>query len=469
VKNPDGYVYSGIVWPGPAVFPDFTHSESRAWWGSLYKNFSSWGVAGFWNDMNEPAVFQSSTKTIPLDVTGRLNEPGFAPRTITQREAHNIFGMLNTRGTYEGLLKLNPDQRPFVLTRASYAGGHRYAATWTGDNNSTWNNLRLSVPMLLNLGLSGFGMVGDDIGGFGGSPSLELLTRWFEVGAFNPIFRDHTDKGSNPQEPWVGGPEHESIRKRYIEERYRLLPYIYTLAEENARTGMPLMRPLFLEFPHVDMDAANEYMWGPSLLVAPALFWEMPQNYNVHLPAGDWFDYWTGHRAIGKGAGTESVVTGPQKGPVKAMEVEIKPVLSELPVYVRGGSIVPLQPLVQSTSETPRGSLELRVYPGPNCSGSLYQDDGISFAYQKGEFYRQAFSCEVTAQNVQVRFAVHEGTWKPWWSETEIVLYDWQTASPVVTLNGKAVTGARYDAAHKALHIRIPEQGNGGELRIAAR
>ncbi len=377
--------------------------------------------------------------------------------------------MLNTRGTYEGLLKLNPDQRPFVLTRASYAGGHRYAATWTGDNNSTWNNLRLSVPMLLNLGLSGFGMVGDDIGGFGGSPSLELLTRWFEVGAFNPIFRDHTDKGSNPQEPWVGGPEHESIRKRYIEERYRLLPYIYTLAEENARTGMPLMRPLFLEFPHVDMDAANEYMWGPSLLVAPALFWEMPQNYNVHLPAGDWFDYWTGHRAIGKGAGTESVVTGPQKGPVKAMEVEIKPVLSELPVYVRGGSIVPLQPLVQSTSETPRGSLELRVYPGPNCSGSLYQDDGISFAYQKGEFYRQAFSCEVTAQNVQVRFAVHEGTWKPWWSETEIVLYDWQTASPVVTLNGKAVTGARYDAAHKALHIRIPEQGNGGELRIAAR
>ncbi|MGA3202215.1 MAG: TIM-barrel domain-containing protein, partial [Bryobacteraceae bacterium] len=299
LKNRDGSIYTGIVWPGPAVFPDFTHTPSREWWGTLYKHFYSIGADGFWNDMNEPAVFQTATKTIPLDVTGRIDEPGFRSRIVTQREAHNVFGMENSRGTYEGLLKLNPNQRPFVLTRATYAGGQRYAATWTGDNRSTWNHLRLSTPMLLNLGLSGFAIAGDDIGGFSGSPPMDLLTKWIEIGSFNPIFRDHTEKGTNPQEPWVGGPAHEAIRRRFIEERYRLMPYIYTLAEESSRDGMPLMRPLFFEFPHVDLDPGNEFMWGPSILVAPAMFEEDPQNYSAKLPSGDWYDYWTGKKISG--------------------------------------------------------------------------------------------------------------------------------------------------------------------------
>jgi alpha-glucosidase len=365
--------------------------------------------------------------------------------------------MQNTRGTYEGLLKLNPSQRPFVLTRAPYAGGQRYAATWTGDNASTWNHLRMSTPMLLNLGLSGFGIAGDDIGGFGGSPPMDLLTRWFEVGAFNPIYRDQTEKGSNAQEPWVGGPVHESIRKRFIEERYWLLPYIYTLAEENSRTGMPLMRPLFLEFPNaakdghpLDLDAGSEFMFGPALLVAPAMFQEEPQNYKVKLPAGDWYDYWTGRKVVGT-------------------EIEIKPALAELPVFVRAGSIIPLQPLVQNTGEKPRGPLELRVYPGADCSGSVYQDDGITFAYRQGEFFRQAFSCEVAAGEVRLRFGAREGTWAPWWKETEIALYGWGSAKVSVTLNGRPVPGSRYDAAHGVLRVNIPDPTGGGELRVSAR
>jgi alpha-glucosidase len=468
VKNPDGTVYSGIVWPGPAVFPDFTRSTSREWWGTLYKQFYSMGADGFWNDMNEPAVFQTSTKTIPLDVRGRLEEPGFEPRAVTQREAHNVFGMENSRGTFEGLLKLNPDRRPFVLTRATYAGGQRYAATWTGDNHSTWNHLRLSIPMLLNLGLSGFGIVGDDIGGFGGSPPMDLLTRWFEVGAFNPIFRDHTEKGTNPQEPWVGGEVHEAIRRKFVEERYRLMPYIYTLAEENSRDGMPLMRPLFLEFPNVDIDAGNEFMWGPSLLVAPAMFQEDPQDYSARLPSGDWYDYWTGKKIAGKSPGGDPVITGAARGPAAVIEVNIKPVLDELPVFVRGGSIIPRQPLVQSTSETPKGPLELRVYPGANCNGSIYQDDGISFAYRRGEFLRQSFTCEVAEGEIRVKLGAREGSYAPWWKETEVVLHG-QTANANVTLNGKPVSIVMYDAVNRVLRIRIPEQAGGGELRVKSK
>ena len=469
LKNPDGTVYTGIVWPGPAVFPDFTRESSRAWWGSLYKDFYSQGADGFWNDMNEPAVFQTPTKTIPLDVRGRIEEPGFEPRIVTQREAHNVFGMENSRGTFEGLLKLNPNRRPFVLTRATYAGGQRYAATWTGDNGSTWNHLRMSTPMLLNLGLSGFAIAGDDVGGFSGSPPMDLLTKWIEVGAFNPIFRDHTEKGTNPQEPWVGGPEHEAIRRRFIEERYRLLPYIYTLAEENSRDGMPLMRPLFLEFPNVDLDAGNEFMWGPSILVAPAMFQEEPQNYSARLPAGDWYDYWTGQKVAGKTPGGDPVITGAAKGPPAIIEVPIKPALAELPVFVRGGSIIPLQPLVQSTGEKPNGPLELRVYPGANCHGSIYQDDGVSFAYKQGEFLRQEFSCEASAGDVQVKFSAREGSWAPWWKETVVVLYGWQNATANVTLNDQPVSGSSYDAARGVLRIKIPAPARGGDLRIKSK
>ena len=153
VKNPDGSVYVGKVWPGPSVFPDFTQQQARKWWGTLYRNFSNDGAAGFWNDMNEPSIFESPTGTVPEDVVHRIDEPGFAPRTATHAEIHNIYGMENSRATFEGLRALNPDQRPLVLTRASYAGGQSYAATWTGENSSSWNHLRLAKPMLENLGL----------------------------------------------------------------------------------------------------------------------------------------------------------------------------------------------------------------------------------------------------------------------------------------------------------------------------
>ena len=251
VKNPDGSEFVGAVWPGPAVFPDFTRAQTREWWGSLYKEFVNEGVSGFWNDMNEPSVFDGPDKTMPLNTVHRIEEPGFTTRTATHAEIHNIVGLENARATYEGLLKIRPNERPFVLTRATYAGGQRYGFTWTGDNSATWNHLRLATQMVLNLGVSGIPFVGADVGGFNGSPPPALLTRWVEQAAFSPFFRDHATKGSLPHEVWNNGPEQEAIRRRYIETRYRLLPYFYELADEASRTGLPLMRPVFLEFPEI--------------------------------------------------------------------------------------------------------------------------------------------------------------------------------------------------------------------------
>jgi len=266
VKNPDGSIYTGVVWPGPSVFPDFTRQQTRAWWGTLYKHFHNIGIDGFWNDMNEPSVFNVPTKTMPLDVVHRIDEPGFATRTATHAETHDVYGMENSRATVEGLKTLDPNLRPFVLTRASYAGGQRYAATWTGDNSSTWNHLRMTTPMLENLGLSGFAFSGADVGGYAGTPSPDLLTKWIEIGAFQPIDRDHTAKGTAYQEPWVHGVAQENIRRRYIEERYRLMPYLYTTTEAMTRTGVPIVRPIFVDFPDatsdkhpMDLDAASEF------------------------------------------------------------------------------------------------------------------------------------------------------------------------------------------------------------------
>ena len=261
---------SGKVWPGPSVFPDFTHQQTRDWWGTLYRDFLHDGASGFWNDMNEPSIFDSPTSTMPLDVVHRIDEPGFAARTATHAEIHDVYGMENSRATYDGMRAIDPDTRPFVLTRATYAGGQRYAATWTGDNSSSWNHLRMTTPMLENLGLSGFAFTGADVGGYAGTPSPDLLTKWFEVAAFQPIDRDHTEKGTGDQEPWVGGAAHEAIRRHFLETRYQLLPYLYTLADEASRTGLPLVRPLFLEFPDaapdghpIDLDAGGEFLARP--------------------------------------------------------------------------------------------------------------------------------------------------------------------------------------------------------------
>jgi alpha-glucosidase len=435
MKNPDGSVFVGKVWPGDSVFPDFMRPEVRAWYGSLYAGYVKMGVRGFWNDMNEPSVFFRPDKTMPLDVQSDVSG-----RTADQREIHNVLGMENVHATHDGLVALQPNIRPLVLTRAAYAGTQRYAATWTGDNTSSWDHMRISIPELINLGLSGFAFVGDDIGGYRGGPTAELLTRWMELGAFNPFYRNHAEKGSRNREPWVDGPEHEAIRKKYIEQRYRMLPYIYTSMEESSRTGVPLMRPLSLEFPDDPLLPLYDegFMFGNDLLVAPKVR-TFTKPYFVPMPKFEWYDYWTGLKFK------------PDKELLGERGIEVDPPLDVLPVYVRAGAIIPQQPVVQHVEEQPQGPLEVRVYPGPDCHGELYQDDGNTLNYLKGEFVRVHFNCEAAAGQVNVSVSAPEGTYKPWFQQMQIVVYGIPKPS-AVTVDGNSVTNWT---------------GDGGAVRLA--
>ena len=450
LKNPDGSLYIAPVWPGASVFPDFTREATRRWWGDQYKTFVNDGIAGFWNDMNEPAIFETPTKTMPPGTLHRIDSDDFAARTTTHTEAHNVYGMENSRATYEGLLRLRPNVRPFVMTRATYAGGQRYAVTWTGDNNATWDHLKLMVHQLLNLGLSGFTWAGADIGGFTGGPSPELLTRWYQVGAFTPVFRNHAAKNTPRAEPWVDGENHLAIRRRYIEERYRLMPYFYAVAEQNSRTGDPVMRPVFYDYPELTSapcDQAMAFTVGRDLLVVPAAKPESTHEYDACMPSGGWFDYWTGLE-----------VEGETKPDAPFEVVKETPRLDRLPVFVRPGTILPRQPLTRNTSEVPNGPLELHVYPGQHCRGELYWDDGVSV---KGASLRQAVRCTLGKDGLMLHFDKREGTFRPWWKQIAVTIHGWSGPARV-----RGVDAIQSDADLRTVRFVIPDQRKAADFVI---
>jgi len=393
LTKPDGDPYVGRVWPGDSVFPDFTNPTVRDWWADLFPQFiTNSGVDGIWNDMNEPANFALPTHTVPLDI--RFNNEG---ELASHRAAHNVYGMQMHRATRDGLLRARPGQRTFTLTRATYAGGQRFGASWTGDNASTWEHLRLSISMTLGMGLSGLPFVGPDIGGFNGGASPELYARWIQVGALLPYCRTHTSWTSPDQEPWSFGPKVEKIARDSIRRRYELLPHIYTLMEESTRTGVPIVRPVWMEFPawHNDWDEGSIFLLGCELLVMPTLHSEA-RDRTVWLPPGVWFDLASGNiHAAGQ-------------------PVPVSGALDHLPLFTRAGAIIPMQSPIQHTAEKPNDPLIIDVWPSSGEStGMLYEDDGASYKFQKGEFRRTRFRCRADGNNIDVTIFKPEGTYIP--------------------------------------------------------
>lgn len=413
VKRPDGTVYEGPVWPsqaphdpGPSVFPDFSRPATREWWGSLFQGFVDAGVAGIWNDMNEPSVFVPPTGTMPLDLV-HDNEG----QPTDHREIHNVYGQLMSRATFEGLSRLRPNERAFVLTRSSFAGGQRYAAVWPGDNTADWSSLRQSVSTLLGLGLSGFPFVGSDISGFVRPASAELYTRWLQTGVFYPFMRSHTDLGTPDKEPWAFGWQNEAINRRAIELRYELLPYIYNVMRQASDTGVPAMRPLFLEFPDDDATAScdDEFLFGADLLVAPVI-WEGVSERSVYLPAGDWYDYWTGRRYSGK------------------TTIHVPVTLETLPLFVREGAFIYRQPVVQYTGQMDGNPLQLLIAPAAHSESALYEDDGASLDYRKGGFMKRRFVQNRDKTGFTVDCTAPTGTYRP--SPRALILESWTDFAP---------------------------------------
>jgi alpha-glucosidase len=422
VKNPDGSIYEAPVWPahadrhpGPSVFPDFTRSPTRAWWGRLFAGLLDAGVAGIWNDMDEPAVFDTPTGTMPLDV--RFDNDG-AP--AEHRAVHNAYGQLTSRATYEGLQQLRPDSRPFILTRATYAGGQRYAAVWAGDNVSEWSHLRGSIPLLLGMGLSGLPFVGVDIGGFAETPTAELYTRWLQLGVFYPFMRTHTTFGTPDQDPWSYGTKHEALNRRAIELRYELLPQIYNVMHDASVSGLPALRPLLLEFPTdpATYGLDDEFMFGRDLLVAPVL-WPEAAERSVYLPSGTWVDFWTGARITG-GASHRMPVT-----------------LGSIPMFARAGSFVFEHPVVQHTGELPGQPLRVMVIPGADGTSTLYEDDGETAAYLRGTSVTREFRQQTSPDKVTIAIGAPSGPFRP--ASRDLWLLVRRDAPAVVMVGGAAL------------------------------
>ncbi|MCL5989129.1 MAG: glycoside hydrolase family 31 protein [Candidatus Thermoplasmatota archaeon] len=338
VNYDSGEIVQAPVWPGLSAFPDFLLPEARSWWGKKYKFFLDKGVSGFWHDMNEPATFT---------IHGDNTLPEHSNHSVGKHKAvHNLYANFMALAGYDGFLSLNPDERPFIISRAGWAGIQRYAWSWTGDTEGTWAELKQTISTIINLGLSGVSFTGVDIGGFSDSPSNELFLRWFQMGTFLPLFRVHSAKGTRMREPWLFGKRNLDIIRKFLKLRYRILPYIYTLSYISTINGFPLIRPLFWFGDPKTADDDEKFLLGNDILVCPIL--EPGQKHkDMRLPKGKWINFWNGNIEEG------------------LVEIEVRQ--ETVPVYVREGSVIPMKG---------ENGIEFHIFPGSKLHGECYLDNG---------------------------------------------------------------------------------------------
>lgn len=412
IKYSDGTNYTGEVWPGWCHFPDFSGEKGRNFWKGEMKFFSDNGVSGIWNDMNEIATWgQKIPSNVIFDFEGRK---------ASYQEAHNVYGSLMARTSYEGA-KAAMKQRPFVLTRAGYAGMQRYTAIWTGDNRSEDNHMLAGVRLLNSLGLSGVPFTGMDIGGFTGNPTIPLYSRWIQLGAFVPYFRNHTGVNTKSAEPWAFGEEVTEIARNYISLRYKLMPYMYSTFYEATQNGLPVMRSLAIDNTFDDLiyksDYQNQFLFGQSIMVTPV---ESGKDLmKVYFPKGNWYDLYSDEPENG--------------GKEKLIEITRQ----KLPAYVKESSIIPMQSLVQSTAFAPTDTLQLHIYKGSvNNSFVYYEDDGRSFDYEKGMFYKRMIHYDAAYQVLTLEKA--EGSLASKFKHIALVLHGFSNQQ--VSINGAAAS-----------------------------
>ncbi|MFZ0533708.1 MAG: glycoside hydrolase family 31 protein [Anaerolineales bacterium] len=350
-KLPTGNILSGVSWPGWSVFPDFSKPEARMWWQEQYQLLLSEGISGIWHDMNEPASFAAwGDKTLPTTTT-HVMEGQYGDHL----EAHNLYGLLMNQAGFEAIRKYAPNKRPWIFSRAGWAGLQRFAWNWTGDVETSWEALRQTIPTILGLGLSGHSFSGVDIGGFSGSPGKELYLRWFQMATFLPLCRTHSAIGTKPREPWTYGEPTTSIIRKFLKLRYQLIPYLYTLAWETAQTGIPPVRPIFWENPQDQnlWDVEDEFLLGDALLISPIVH-EKEQSRHVTLPSGIWYSFWDDQKYIGP------------------TTIEVSTSIEIIPIFIKGGTLLPMDE---------DGKICYHIYPdvGDISSNHIFFDAGDGY------------------------------------------------------------------------------------------
>jgi alpha-glucosidase len=371
-RRADGPFMKGKVWPGECNFPDYTNPEVRDWWAGLFKELiSDIGVKGVWNDMNEPAVMDVPGKTFPMDV--RHDYDG---NPCSHRKAHNIYGTQMARATYEGVKKFAYPKRPFIITRSAYSGAQRYTSSWTGDNIATWEHLWIANIQMQRMSLSGMGFTGSDIGGFAEQPSPELYARWIQLGVFHPFCRTHSSGHHGEQEPWSFGKEVVDITRKFVEIRYQLLPYLYTMFWQYVTDGVPLLKPL-VYFDQEDVHThyrTDEFIFGNQILICPIL---EPNSLGrrMYLPKGNWYNYWTNELVSGK------------------KELWVATDFDQIPIFIKEGAIIPKYPIQQYVGQIENPEITLDIYYKLGKEKSyVYEDAHDGYDYNKGRYSYKTFS-----------------------------------------------------------------------------
>lgn len=411
-KYPDGTFYKGEVWPSWAYFPDFTKKETQDWWGEKLAGFLNMGIEGFWNDMNEPAVWGKSVPDII-----EFSDNGYG---ADHKKIHNVYALKMAEATFNSVKASG--KRHFILTRAGYAGIQRYSAVWTGDNVSNEDHLLMACLIPQSLGISGVPFVGSDVGGFGGSPSQNLYIRWMELGAFTPFFRGHACRGTPEKEPWALGEDTEIPVRDAIKQRYQFLPYLYNEFYNASITGLPIMRPVFLNYQNdpecYKKEAQEEFMLGENLLVAPVLS-ENNMAKKLYLPEGKWVSFREGKVYEGK---EWIVVDAP---------------LNYIPLFVREGGVIVLQESQNYVGEKEISEYEFRIFPGEKSTYEFYEDDGITYQYENGVY--SVTKIDINKKNdtsLEVAFSKPLNNYDSKKESYLIKLYDMKNPSEI-TFSGK--------------------------------
>ncbi|WP_184548958.1 glycoside hydrolase family 31 protein [Mucilaginibacter sp. FT3.2] len=414
-RRSDDYFMEGHVWPGRCQFPDFTNPEVREWWGGLFDELVEMGVAGVWNDMNEPAVFGAGT--FPDDVRHQYDG-----HRGSHRKAHNVYGMQMVRSTYEGLRKIMKNKRPFTITRAGYSGVQRYSSVWTGDNVASWEHLKLGNIQCQRLSVSGIPFCGTDIGGFSGEPDGELFTRWIQLGTFSPFMRAHSAGDTKEREPWSFGAPFTEINRKFIELRYRLIPYLYSTFWEHHRYGFPILRPIVMHEQDVLLNhfRQDEFTYGDKILVCPVM--EAGQTKrNVYLPKGKWFNYWTFEVSEG------------------GKEVTVDTPLETMPLFVKAGSVIPEYPVMQYVGEKEIEEVKLNVYyTDYEVNSFLFEDYGETFAYEQDIYLEKKFVVNGNSKNLTIGQSM-EGLYTPRYEGYHFNIIGLPFKPTKITVDGKTV------------------------------
>ncbi|MCP4273612.1 MAG: DUF5110 domain-containing protein, partial [Gammaproteobacteria bacterium] len=451
VKNSDGKPYQYDFFFGNTGLIDVFDDNASQWFWGIYKDIFNQGVAGTWGDLGEPEVH-------PDDSIHYISE---IKSSVRGDAIHNVYGQQWARLVYENQLKLQPDNRPFILMRSGFAGSQRYAMIpWTGDVSRSWGGLKPQVELSLSMGLLGLAYTHSDLGGFAGGKTFdqELYIRWLQYGVFQPIYRPHA-QWQIPSEVALHDNKTKDIIRAFIKLRYRMLPYIYTLAYENATTGIPMMRPVFFE-DETDaslFDITDAYLWGDSFFVSPVT--EPNQStQTIHLPKGIWFDFWSDKKYGGD------------------QSVDIPVTLETIPVLVRAGSFVPMVGDIMNTEQYSSESMSLHYYADDSVNqsnGTMYEDDGKTHdSIGKKQFEILNFSSVHTADNLTIELSKSVDTYPsmPKQRKIKMVIHNWSKMPQKIVfankeiplLYGKEQDKGRETMQEKGQGTTIEEQQNTG-------